>query len=238
MIGSVTLAVSEVFGPTVQGEGPSTGRSAVFLRFMDCNLACSWCDTPYTWDATRFDLDAETTYRTPAELARFVHDAAAPLVVITGGEPMLLSRRPAFLHLLERLGELPVEVEVETNGTIPPHRPVTDAARYNVSPKLGNAGMPTTRTQRHRALHAYTALAHAGRAVFKFVASHPDDLDEVAALVDTFGIPDRAVWIMPEGTTVVRLIDTARVLAAEVATRGWNLTPRLHALLWPGERNR
>ena len=44
------MIVSEVFGPTVQGEGPSCGRIATFVRLGRCDLRCSWCDTPYTWD--------------------------------------------------------------------------------------------------------------------------------------------------------------------------------------------
>ena len=44
------LAVSEIFGPTHQGEGPSTGRLCGFVRLARCNLSCLWCDTPYTWD--------------------------------------------------------------------------------------------------------------------------------------------------------------------------------------------
>lgn len=54
-----SLVVSEVFGPTHQGEGPHAGQLCAFVRLMGCNLSCSWCDTPYTWDASRYDLKAE-----------------------------------------------------------------------------------------------------------------------------------------------------------------------------------
>ncbi|MDQ3757733.1 MAG: 7-carboxy-7-deazaguanine synthase QueE, partial [Actinomycetota bacterium] len=37
----MTLVVSEVFGPTWQGEGPSVGRTAAFVRLGRCNLACT-----------------------------------------------------------------------------------------------------------------------------------------------------------------------------------------------------
>ena len=64
------LRVNEIFGPTFQGEGPHAGQSAVFLRTSGCNLNCSWCDTPYTWDWERYDREAETHPMAPNEVDR------------------------------------------------------------------------------------------------------------------------------------------------------------------------
>ena len=55
------LLISEIFGPTIQGEGKSIGQTASFIRLGGCNLHCVWCDTPYTWDAARYDLREELT---------------------------------------------------------------------------------------------------------------------------------------------------------------------------------
>ena len=35
------------------------GVPSVFLRLATCNLACSWCDTKYTWDWQNFDYQTE-----------------------------------------------------------------------------------------------------------------------------------------------------------------------------------
>src|ERR1700737_3534692 len=88
-MGRPELRVSEVFGPTFQGEGPSAGQLAAFLRLSRCNLNCTWCDTPYTWDARRFDLEAETRRLSAAEAVDRLRAIRTPLIVVTGGEPLV-----------------------------------------------------------------------------------------------------------------------------------------------------
>ena len=40
-----TIAISEIFGPTIQGEGALIGKPTVFVRTGGCDYRCSWCDT-------------------------------------------------------------------------------------------------------------------------------------------------------------------------------------------------
>ena len=230
--GGPPLAVSEVFGPTVQGEGPTAGRRAGFVRLGRCNLDCRWCDTPYTWDWDRYDPAVEVTV-TPVDAVVARLDAmGVDRVVITGGEPLLQQR--ALPPLLAALAERGWAVEVETNGTIAPTPEVTAAVgAFNVSPKLANSGVPPERRIRPTAL---AALAATGKAVFKFVVADPDDLDEVAALVAAHALAP--VWIMPEGTDAATVAARLAALADAVVARGWNLTPRLHVLAWGDERGR
>lgn len=42
-----TIAVSEIFGPTVQGEGAVIGKPTVFVRTGGCDYPCSWCDSKF-----------------------------------------------------------------------------------------------------------------------------------------------------------------------------------------------
>lgn len=44
---SKPLLVSEIFGPTVQGEGALIGQPTVFVRLGGCDFRCDWCDTLY-----------------------------------------------------------------------------------------------------------------------------------------------------------------------------------------------
>jgi len=120
----VSYAVKEIF-LTLQGEGMQAGRRAVFLRFAGCNLwtgreedradaQCRFCDTDFV------GLDGENGGRYDAEalaerVAALWKEGERPLVVITGGEP-LLQLDGALIAALHGRG---FEIAVETNGTLP-----------------------------------------------------------------------------------------------------------------------
>lgn len=231
-----TLLVAEVFGPTIQGEGPSLGRRCSFLRLGACNLACTWCDTPYTWDRSRYDLRTELAPMSVDAILDVIAPHGTRRLVITGGEPLLQQHRPAWVHLLGRASEARIAVEVETNGTkIPAAHTVQAVAQFNVSPKLAHSGDPRSARV---VLPALRALVATGKASWKFVARYPDDLDEVQEIVDQADIDPDRVWIMPEGTDGRSLRQHLTQLADPVIARGWNITTRLHTLIWGEERGR
>jgi 7-carboxy-7-deazaguanine synthase len=231
-----TLVLSEVFGPTVQGEGPSTGRIASFIRLGGCNLSCSWCDTPYTWDSTRFDLRAELRREHVQAIAERALAGGPGLVVISGGEPMLQQRQPGWTALLDLLAAAEVDVEVETNGTrVPSPETLDRGVRFNVSPKLTHSGDSAARRIRPAAL---VALVGSGQAIFKFVAATEADVDETAELATRYGLPARLVWISPEGVDVEAVLRHSKVIAGPTIRHGFNLGTRLHTLVWGNERGR
>lgn len=224
------LSVAEIFGPTLQGEGASVGRRCGFVRLGGCNLDCSWCDTPYTWDWSRFRPEHELRRLDTAEVVAAVEAMGVDLLVITGGEPLLQTR--GLLPLLDAADERGWSVEVETNGTVaPPPELAAGVTRFNVSPKLANSGIAAPVRIRPEAL---AALRDTGRALFKFVVAAPSDLDEVEELAAAHRLSP--VYIMPEGTTAEVVLARMRELAAPALERGFHLTPRLHILLWGDQR--
>jgi 7-carboxy-7-deazaguanine synthase (Cx14CxxC type) len=123
----MAYAVKEIYY-TLQGEGGQAGRAAVFCRFAGCNLwsgreadrgdaVCRFCDT----DFVGTDGPGGGKFDTAAALARGVAACwpagagGRPLVVCTGGEPLLQLDR-ALVDALHGAG---FEVAVETNGTQP-----------------------------------------------------------------------------------------------------------------------
>jgi 7-carboxy-7-deazaguanine synthase len=231
-VSSSVLRVAETFGPTFQGEGPSAGQRAVFIRLSGCPVRCAWCDEPQTWDWSRFDRQAEHRPMTTGQLAAWADEIPADLVVITGGEPLI--QQQALAPLVSALAGSGRRVEIETSGTITPDPALAaSVSTFNVSPKLASSMVPCERRIRPQAL---AALAASGKAVFKFVACNRGDLAEVADLEARFGLAP--VWIMPEGVTADTVLAGMRDLADDVLRRGWHLTGRMHVLLWGGARGR
>lgn len=229
------LNVNEIFGPTVQGEGPTAGQICGFLRLAGCNLSCSWCDTPYSWDWERHDKSVESHAMSTTDVAQQVNELGVPRLVISGGEPML--QQPALTELGPMLH--PMHVEIETNGTRAPRPGMLEfIERFNVSPKLDHAGDPEQLRLVPDALASFSHLAVLGRATFKFVAANETHLDEVQQLVTQYEIPQRAVWIMPEGYTRQTHLDHLTTIADAVIARGWNLAARLHVITWEQIRKR
>ena len=125
--------VREIFY-TLQGEGRHAGRPAVFCRFSGCNLwtgreqdraaaVCKFCDTDFVGVgsdggkfATAAALAARVATAWPGSFAGSrLQPQPLPLVVCTGGEP-LLQLDPPLIDAFHAEG---IEVAVETNGTQP-----------------------------------------------------------------------------------------------------------------------
>lgn len=142
---------------TLQGEGANAGRAAVFCRFTGCNLwtgrehdrasaICQFCDTDFVGvgpdggkfagpdalaDAVRARWPSPTQDAEEAgRYAGALRQRRQPLVVCTGGEPLLQLDEP----LVDAFHARGLEVAVETNGT---QLPPSGIDWICVSPKAG-----------------------------------------------------------------------------------------------------
>jgi 7-carboxy-7-deazaguanine synthase len=123
----MAYAVKEIFY-TLQGEGANAGRPAVFCRFAGCNLwsgreedrtaaVCRFCDTAFVgtdgMGGGKFSTARELADRVAATWAGRPATKARPLVVCTGGEPLLQLDE----HVVDALHASGFQIAVETNGT-------------------------------------------------------------------------------------------------------------------------
>jgi 7-carboxy-7-deazaguanine synthase len=225
------LNVNEIFD-TVQGEGPLCGRPATFLRLSGCNLSCSWCDTRYAWDWAHYSHADESHSMPVDELADQL--AGVPLLVVTGGEPLLQAQGLARLHFaLETRKPGRTTMQLETNGTRLAGPLGVAGTMFVVSPKLANAGDPEPSRIVPGVLRYYASLAHRGRAWLKMVVTTPAEVDEVAAFADRWGFPRETVWVLPEGQHAAEHLATLARVADDVVRLRLNLSTRLHLLAWP-----
>lgn len=114
--------IKEIFF-SLQGEGAQAGRAAVFCRFAGCNLwsgrerdrekaVCQFCDTDFVGaDAGIFASPTDVAAAVMAFWPQGI--GGSPLVICTGGEP-LLQLDEALCAALHAVG---FEIAVETNGT-------------------------------------------------------------------------------------------------------------------------
>ncbi|MEA3263741.1 MAG: 7-carboxy-7-deazaguanine synthase QueE [Pseudomonadota bacterium] len=229
----------EIFA-SLQGEGASMGRPVAFVRLSRCNLACTWCDTAYTWrfegdnrphrDGLAFERKANQVVLDEADVAARIMALGQDRLVITGGEPLLQGAALArMVALLEGMS-----VEIETNGTVTPH-PALDplVSQYNVSPKLKHSGNPVDSAQ---IPERFAEWIQKPQAWFKFVVATPDDVAEVLELIETHRLPRERTFVMPEGTDSETLRTRERWLAPLALQHGLRLSDRMHIHLYGDTR--
>jgi organic radical activating enzyme len=245
---NLTLATDDTGGPEIfaslQGEGPSAGMPVAFVRLSRCNLACTWCDTAYTWrfegdagpfgrphrDGVVYDRKANQVTLSPEDTAARIAMLGQKRLVITGGEPVL--QAPALADMLAHLPD--IAVEIETNGTVaPPARLDARIDQYNVSPKLAHSGNPVGLALVPERLEAW---ANEPRAFLKFVIAQPSDVDEVLALHARFRFAPERVFLMAEGTDSATLRSRQAWLSQLCLKHGLRMSDRLHIHLYGDSR--
>ncbi|MBX7120964.1 MAG: 7-carboxy-7-deazaguanine synthase QueE [Opitutaceae bacterium] len=230
------MLISEVFY-SLQGEGELTGVPSVFVRTSGCNLRCVWCDTPYaSWNPEGIQQPVEQLLR-----AIEAHPVARH-VVITGGEPMIA---PGIRDLARELKQRAYHVTIETAATIAPDGIACDLV--SMSPKLLNSAPDATQhptwRKRHEATRWQPAVVRAWLSAgcnyqFKFVISHPGDVDEMEGMIRSLGveIPPHKIQLMPEAKTLDTMRSRASWLSEVCKSRGYRYAHRLHIELYGNKR--
>jgi 7-carboxy-7-deazaguanine synthase len=94
---------------SINGEGLKQGELATFIRFANCNLRCSFCDTKYSFENPKW------TEESIDELVDYCLKQNVKNITLTGGEPLIQKDVDILMLRLSRHG---FNVEIETNGSI------------------------------------------------------------------------------------------------------------------------
>jgi len=235
------IRISEIFGPTIQGEGPLIGRPTVFVRTGGCDYRCSWCDTLY---AVLPEYRDEWKLMTPADIMARVTQLAGGnpvLVSLSGGNPALqaldsliaLGRRKGHSFALETQGSVAQPWFAELDWLI-------------LSPKPPSSSMATD-------WDAFDACLRAAKGrpscVLKIVVFDDDDYSYAQMVAARY--PTLAVHLqvgnpapligsaMAEDANIDDLLSRFRWLADKVIADRWfaaTVLPQLHVLAWGNKR--
>lgn len=233
--GAVSLAVVEIFGPTIQGEGPDAGVPAYFVRFGGCDYRCTWCDSMHAVDPAEVRANAERL--TAAQITDRLGELpdGPGLVVLSGGNPALLDLG-ALVVALKHDGR---QVAVETQGSRWRDW-LADVDRLVISPKPPSSGMAGPNEL--NAFRAFmSSVTAASGPVLKIVVFDQADLAWAAARHHEH--PGLPLFLsagtdvgLPEDDTLDRLRERYRWLCEAVARqpdlRVAHVLPQLHVIAW------
>jgi 7-carboxy-7-deazaguanine synthase len=238
-----TIAVSEIFGPTVQGEGPLIGRPTVFVRTGGCDYRCRWCDTLY---AVLPEHRGEWTPMAPAAILARIDDLAGGkpvLVTLSGGNPALQPLAPV-IDLGHHAGH---RFALETQGSVARDW-FRDLDWLILSPKPPSSGMATD----WDAFAGCLAAAGEGpRRILKVVVF--DEADYAYARAAAARHPDLPVYLQTgnpapergrddpakEEADFAELRRRTSWLIERMASDRWfdaAVLPQLHVLIWGNRR--
>lgn len=237
---SRTIRVSEIFGPTAQGEGMLIGKPTVFVRTGGCDYHfCSWCDSLYAvlpeYKSTWKPLTAEQIFREVEQLS----GKTPILVTLSGGNPAM---QP--LEELIDLGHAAgYTFAIETQGSIPQEW-FSKLDHLTFSPKPPSSKQITRWDRLDRCLALARQPGHQGTLCLKIVIFDDDDYAYARTVAARYQDVPLYLQVGNENGQT-RELDTAPLLSRldwliqKTIQDKWyavSILPQLHVLLWGNTR--
>lgn len=234
------ISVSEIFGPTIQGEGSLIGTQTIFVRTGGCDYRCSWCDTGYAvlpkYENEWRKMEAQQVFAEIEKLSK----QQATWITLSGGNPAMQD-----LESLIKLGQSKgYQFSMETQGSIAkPWFTLLD--QLTLSPKPPSTGMSFKKRGLDRCLEVCDSLENTS---LKFVVADKQDLLWAKNIADRY--PQLPCFVQPCNTNANikenKLENEAKAipidqqkqmlwLIDQVQKLEWNqarVLPQLHTWLW------
>lgn len=232
---SETIRISEIFGPTIQGEGALIGQPTVFVRTGGCDYRCSWCDTLYAVESKyRHNWKPMSAADIFAEIQSLSNNT--PLTVsLSGGNPATQD-----CGELITLGQKhDYRFALETQGSIAQDW-FADLDVLTLSPKPPSSGMETDWAKFDECL---SAAKDKPKTALKIVIF--DDADYAYAQDAAKRYPNLPLYLQPgnhkvEGDAEIdALNDRLQWLVDKAISDNWfnaHILPQLHVMIWGNKR--
>ncbi|MAI62759.1 MAG: 7-carboxy-7-deazaguanine synthase QueE [Micavibrio sp. TMED27] len=236
---SENIRISEIFGPTIQGEGALIGRPTVFVRTGGCDYRCSWCDTLHAVDSEYRD---EWTAMSAKDIMSKVEDLSGgkPLTItLSGGNPAI----QPFDTLIQLGHEKGYEFAMETQGSVSKDW-FSKLDVLILSPKPPSSGMDTDWIDFYQCLKkAGFEKSNGPDILLKFVIF--DKEDYLYAKDASSRYPYLPVFLQPGNHQVdgdadqEGLMQKMRWLIDLTVKDQWyevTILPQLHVMIWGNEK--
>ncbi|WP_063307299.1 7-carboxy-7-deazaguanine synthase QueE [Pseudovibrio sp. Ad46] len=235
------LSISEIFGPTIQGEGALIGEPTVFVRAGGCDYRCSWCDTlhavdsayRHTWD----QMDSADVWHKIEELS-----GHQPITVsLSGGNPAIQD----FSKLISLGKAKGYKFAIETQGSVARDW-FADLDTLVLSPKPPSSGETVNWDKFDACLDA---ALNSATCVIKVVVFDDVDYDWAKDVGERY--PYLPMYLQPGNHTppppedddatidMDGIMDRMHWLVDKTVSDQWfkpRILPQLHVLLWGNKR--
>ena len=215
------LRISEIFY-SIQGEASFAGLPCAFIRLAGCGHGCRFCDTSYAEE--KGELMAQ------AEIIKQALSYHAPIIEITGGEPLLQS---AVYPLMEELCNQGETVLLETGGFLSVEH-VDKRVHKIIDLKTPSSGVADKNNPANIRLALQASREEQRCFEFKMVIANRDDYEWAKVQLQTHKLTD--VCSVTMGTVFGALSPTQLaewILHDRLPVR---LQLQLHKYLWEPSR--
>ncbi|MBD7912003.1 MULTISPECIES: putative 7-carboxy-7-deazaguanine synthase QueE [Clostridium] len=208
---------------SIDGEGPTSGELATFIRFQGCNLRCSWCDTKYSWEK-----ESSNEKLSAKEIYDYIKAMGSRNVTLTGGEPLI---QPGIEELLKILNcDNTLKVHIETNGAID-IKPFKD--KYENLIFIVDYKLPLSKMSEFMNLDNFKSVGE--KDVYKFVVGSNEDLNTAYKLINEYELVSKClVYLSP----VLGKIELEEIVdfIKEKKLNYVRLQVQLHKIVWDKEK--
>lgn len=250
------LEISEIFGPTIQGEGKRIGTPSIFIRFCKCNLNCKGfkvkfttlngteygCDTYYA--VNKNFKDNWVKHKSYKDIIKKVDDIILKNniehkidIVITGGEPLLYWNNKDFQKLIKFYTKNNHKVTIETNASLKIDfiKKYQKKILFSMSPKLSNSGENYKKRINKETITKI--IENTKNSYLKFVIDKnilKESQEEILNI--TKNIPKCEIYLMPQAKNKIELNENSLSVIKMAINNNYIYSDRLHIRIWDSKR--
>lgn len=205
---------------SINGEGLRQGELAVFIRFANCNLRCSYCDTTYSFINPVYNDESID------EIIDYINKQHVKNITLTGGEPLI---QEDIDILINRLVELGYRVEIETNGSVDIKKYLNDKISFTLDYKL-----PTSLMEKFMLTDNYNYVTK--KDSIKFVCGDINDLIKAKEIMIKYDLINKTNCLISPVFNQINLEDIVNFLI-DNNLNDVRLCLQIHKIIWdPNKR--